>query len=103
MSYKVLNQEFETFEDVVKWAWTTHKIEAADLAQTEADRQEACAQLTDILSDPGCKCWYSCEHCQPEDYYTGCMKCEPTVDELDQWIEDNNPPAGWVEQTNEEG
>jgi hypothetical protein len=48
--YKVLGKEFDTYEDVVKWAWNTHKIdEGMDEPTTEEEKQDACNDLENML------------------------------------------------------
>lgn len=51
--YKVLDKEFETFEEVIKWAWDEHKIETdpdADVSKmTEETKLQACVELVEIL------------------------------------------------------
>ena len=45
MKYVVLNQEFETFEEVNTWAWNEHFICPWEEPLTEAEKQEACKEL----------------------------------------------------------
>lgn len=43
--YKVLDKSFNSFDDVVRYAWSTYKIEMYCEADTEEDKQEACKLL----------------------------------------------------------
>ena len=51
MLYKVGNKEFNTFEEVVTWAWNEYKIEFYDHDNDmgEIDKECACAQLGAVI------------------------------------------------------
>lgn len=52
--YQVLDVQFDTFEEVVAWAWNTHKImfndEKDTSGMTENEKQDACVGLSAALS-----------------------------------------------------
>jgi hypothetical protein len=51
--YKVCDEEFAMFKEVVQWAWDSHKIELVDEDDivTEEDKQDACHQLSDMIHE----------------------------------------------------
>lgn len=51
--YKVCFKEFFSFDDVIHYAWTEHKIELDDdpAAMTEEEKQEACHELDCMIND----------------------------------------------------
>lgn len=54
--YKILSHEFNTFEDVVRWAFDEHKIEFFPdddkiKAMTEEDLQACVGELETIVKD----------------------------------------------------
>lgn len=52
MRYKVSTLEFNTFEEVVQWAWDEMKIELMEDRSTitEEDRQVACSELSEYVN-----------------------------------------------------
>lgn len=51
MKYKVLNIEFDDFQEVVQWAWDELKIELVEGSiQNEDDRALACRELEEVVS-----------------------------------------------------
>jgi len=50
--FKVNDQTFDTFEQVVEWAWETHKIDFESVEElTEEDKQQACVELSQLVKD----------------------------------------------------
>ncbi len=50
--YNVFNNRFDTFDDVMEWAWNEHKILLDNCAPcTEEEFHEACRELEQMLSD----------------------------------------------------
>jgi len=50
--YRVNNKEFETFQAVVDYAWSTYKIESFIIDESDvAQCEEACVQLSRIIND----------------------------------------------------
>ncbi len=49
---KVLDKEFETIQEVEKWAWDTHKIELLPDAAigTEEEQRKACSELEQMIA-----------------------------------------------------
>jgi hypothetical protein len=65
--YKVADKEFNTFQEVIEYAWNEHKIsfEGDEAAMMEDDRQDACGILTECLKaqDPASEespCMHGC-------------------------------------------
>lgn len=49
MKYTILNRTFNTFDEVVTWAWNEHKIDF-DPIQEDKDYEEiACLELEELL------------------------------------------------------
>ena len=52
MRYRVKDTEFDTFEEVILWAWNTHKLDFTfEDKMTEEKKQEACKDLETFLTD----------------------------------------------------
>lgn len=50
MGYQVNDKVFETFDEVVTWAWNEHKIDFnSEEDLTVGQKLEACQQLTDMV------------------------------------------------------
>ena len=48
--YMVGRKEFDTFEQVIDYAWNEHKIDCfCDMPETRADEDEACRKLDHII------------------------------------------------------
>ena len=49
--YCVACRKFDTFQDVVRWAWEEYKINLTYMPKTEKDKQKACDELHSIVLD----------------------------------------------------
>lgn len=52
--FKVFDNTFSTFEDVIKWAWNEHKIDVdpeAEMPATDEEKHEQCKMLEEMLEE----------------------------------------------------